>query len=65
MYDEYGEVIVEDDGYYYGQPGSEVMSFHEYEFHIRCENGKDVKQQMSSVLLKTFQRCCFIITKGC
>lgn len=28
MYDEYGEVIVEDDGYYYSPHGPEVLPFH-------------------------------------
>lgn len=27
MYDEYGEVIMEDDGYYYSPHGPEVMPF--------------------------------------
>lgn len=27
MYDEYGEVIVEDDGYYYSPHGPEVLPF--------------------------------------
>lgn len=33
MYDEYGEVIMEDDGYYYSPHGPEVLCFHIFEFH--------------------------------
>lgn len=32
MYDEYGEVIMEDDGYYYSPHGPEVLCFHIFEF---------------------------------
>lgn len=32
MYDEYGEVIVEDDGYYYSPHGPEVLPLLECEF---------------------------------
>ncbi len=34
MYDEYGEVIMEDDGYYYSPHGPEVLPFHRCECHI-------------------------------
>lgn len=33
VYDEYGEVIMEDDGYYYGPRGPEVLPFLKFEFH--------------------------------
>lgn len=33
MYDEYGEVIMEDDGYYYSPHGPEVLSFLKFKFH--------------------------------
>lgn len=33
MYDEYGEVIMEDDGYYYSPHGPEVLLFLRFEFH--------------------------------
>lgn len=32
MYDEYGEVIMEDDGYYYSPHGPEVLCFLIFEF---------------------------------
>lgn len=32
VYDEYGEVIMEDDGYYYGPRGPEVLPFLTAEF---------------------------------
>lgn len=34
MYDEYGEVILEDDGYYYSQQGPEVLPF--LDILLRC-----------------------------
>jgi len=36
MYDEYGEVIMEDDGYYYSPHGPEVLSFLQWEYHTFC-----------------------------
>lgn len=42
MYDEYGEVIVEDDGYYYGPHGTEVLPFFRCEFHTCIDNVKIV-----------------------
>lgn len=40
MYDEYGEVIMEDDGYYYSPHGPEVVSFLGCEFHTLSGNIK-------------------------
>lgn len=42
MYDEYGEVIMEDDGYYYGPRGPEVLPFLGWEFHTFIDNVKNV-----------------------
>lgn len=33
MYDEYGEVIMEDDGYYYSPHGPEVLPFLKFKLH--------------------------------
>lgn len=67
MYDEYGEVIMEDDGYYYSPHGPEVLPFLSviiltiallgFVFRIL------LKQQYQPSV--TFQHCGFIITKGC
>lgn len=39
MYDEYGEVIMEDDGYYPSPHGPEVLSFLKCDFHNHyCHN---------------------------
>lgn len=40
MYDEYGEVIVEDDGYYYSPHGTEVLPFLGFEFYTLSDNLK-------------------------
>lgn len=42
MYDEYGEVIMEDDGYYYSPHGPEVLPFLGCECHIFSDNVNNV-----------------------
>lgn len=41
MYDEYGEVIMEDDGYYYSPHGPEVIPFLKCEFHDDYPNNNN------------------------
>lgn len=42
MYDEYGEVIMEDDGYYYSPHGQEVLQILQYETYKYSDSTKKV-----------------------
>lgn len=52
MYDEYGEVIMEDDGYYYSPHGPEVFPFLKCEFHTLSDNVKNVKYSPNMLCLQ-------------
>ena len=64
MYDEYGEVIVEDDGYYYSPHGPEVFPSHRIIMItialMGCVSSVLLKQQYIPYM--TFQHFGFIIT---
>lgn len=60
MYDEYGEVIMEDDGYYYSPHGPEVFESDNTPL-IGCVSS--VLQQYQPHV--TLQHCEFIISKSC
>lgn len=52
MYDEYGEVIMEDDGYYYSPHGPEVFPFLKCQFYISCDSVKNVKSCLNRLYVQ-------------